>query len=88
MAASRTEPVGNTLVMIAPADSSLSHVDIAPGFDIASLVGADGKIAAGDPAQSAAGIYARQAFEHLGVWSSAEPLIARADSVQGGAGIG
>lgn len=82
VADSRTDPVGNNLVMIAPVDSSLSHVDIAPGFDIAALVGANGKIATGDPAHVPVGIYAQQALEHLGVWSTAEPIIARADSVR------
>ncbi len=82
VAGSRTDPVGNTLVMIAPADSTLSSVDIAPGFDIAALVGPNGKIATGDPAHVPVGIYAREAFEHLGVWDTAEPRIARADSVR------
>jgi molybdate transport system substrate-binding protein len=82
VSSSRIDPVGNTLVMVAPADSSLGTVLIAPGFDVAALVGPGGRLATGDPAHVPVGIYARKAFEHLGVWNTAEPLIARTDSVR------
>lgn len=79
--ATRSSPLGNTLVMIAPSDSKLGAVAIAPGFDIAALVG-DGRWATGDPANVPVGIYAKKAFESLGVWAVAEPLLARTDSVR------
>ena len=78
----RISPLGNTLVMIAPKDSPLRTVAIGPGFDIAALVPAGSRIAVGDPSNVPAGIYAKKAFEFLGVWSQAEPLLARTDSVR------
>lgn len=80
--ASRVEPLGNALVMITPADSALQTVDIAKGFDIAALVGKGNRLATGDPAHVPAGLYAEKALRSLGVWPSAEPLLARADSVR------
>lgn len=78
----RVEPLGNTLVMIAPTDSLLTSVKIEKGFDIAALVGPGSRIATGDPAHVPVGIYAQKAFQSLGIWSAAEPLLARTDSVR------
>ena len=80
--ATRVEPLGNAVVMVAPADSPLTTVPIEKGFDIARLVGPGNRIAIGDPAHVPAGMYAKQALETLGVWSAAEPLLARTDSVR------
>jgi molybdate transport system substrate-binding protein len=79
---SRVEPLGNALVMIAPADSAFQSIDIAKGFDIAALVGKGNRLATGDPAHVPAGLYAETALRSLEVWPSAEPLLARADSVR------
>jgi molybdate transport system substrate-binding protein len=77
---SRTNLLGNRLVMIAPAKSSLK-VDLKAGVDLsASLSG--GLLASGDPDHVPAGKYARHAFEKLGVWKGIEGRIARADSVR------
>ena len=43
----RVNLLGNTLVLIAPKDSKIDNVTIAPGFDLAKLAG-DGRIATGD----------------------------------------
>jgi molybdate transport system substrate-binding protein len=80
--ATRVSPVGNALVMIAPADSPLRTVEIDSGLDIAALIGRDAKIITGDPANVPVGMYAKKAFENLGLWTSVEPLVARADSVR------
>jgi molybdate transport system substrate-binding protein len=80
--ATQRSPVGNTLTIIAPAGSAISSIQIEPGFNIAGLIGAGERIAAGDPEHVPAGIYAKEALETLGVWSVAEPLLARADSVR------
>ena len=80
--ATRVSPLGNTLVMIAPADSPLAEVAIQPGFDIAGLVGKGNKLVTGDPTNVPVGIYAKKALENLGVWTEADPLIARSDSVR------
>jgi len=79
---SRVEPLGNALVLIAPADSALQSVEITRGFDIAALVGPGNRLATGDPAHVPAGLYAEQALRSLEVWPAAEPLLARADSVR------
>jgi molybdate transport system substrate-binding protein len=80
--ATRVSPVGNALVMIAPADSPLGTVEIDNGLDIGALIGADAKIVTGDPTNVPVGMYAKKAFENLGLWTSVEPLVARADSVR------
>ena len=54
----RVEPLGNALVMIAPADSALQSVEIIKGFDIAALVGPGNRLATGDPAHVPVGLYA------------------------------
>ncbi len=46
--ASRKTPIGNKLVLIAPADSKLDKVEIAKGTDLAKLLGTDGRLATGD----------------------------------------
>lgn len=80
--ASRVSPIGNRLVLIVPADSALQDVAIAPDFDLLDLLGADGRLAVGDPDHVPAGIYARQSLEALGVWADIEPRLARAENVR------
>ena len=43
----RLNLLGNRLVLVAPSDSNLADVAIAPGFDLAGLAG-DGRVATGD----------------------------------------
>ncbi|HEX6119412.1 MAG TPA: molybdate ABC transporter substrate-binding protein, partial [Dongiaceae bacterium] len=57
-------PIGNELVLVAPAGSDVSIV-IAPGFDLARALGA-GRLAIGDPNAVPAGIYGKQALTSLG----------------------
>src|SRR5579862_6533683 len=52
----RSNLLGNTLVLIAPKDSKVDHVTIAPGFDLAKLAG-DGRIATGDVKAVPVGLY-------------------------------
>ena len=73
--------LGNRLVLIAPKDSKVSNVKIAPGFDLASLAG-DGRIATGDVKAVPVGIYAKTALEKLGAWQKAEPKMAMAENVR------
>jgi molybdate transport system substrate-binding protein len=79
---SRFDLLGNKLVLIAPADSSINKVEIAPNFDLAQLLG-NGKLSTGDPDHVPAGKYAKAALEKLGVWSSIESKLARAADVRG-----
>lgn len=79
--ASRFNLLSNAIVLIAPADSKLSRVDIVAGFDLAKLL-AGGKLAMGDPEHVPVGIYGKQALEALGVWPSVAGDIARAKDVR------
>ncbi|WP_320195652.1 molybdate ABC transporter substrate-binding protein [Agrobacterium rosae] len=76
----RTNLLGNRLVLVAPADKA-TPVDIKQGFDLAKLVG-DGKLAMGAVDSVPAGKYGKAALEKLGVWSSVEGKVAGAESVR------
>jgi molybdate transport system substrate-binding protein len=71
----------NALVLIAPKDSKIDKVTIAPGFDLAKLAG-DGRIATGDVKAVPVGLYAKAALEKLGVWSAVEPKLAMTANVR------
>lgn len=73
--------LGNRLVLVAPKNSKLADIKIAPGFDIAALAG-DGRIATGDVRAVPAGKYAKAALEKLGVWPKAQPKLAMAENVR------
>jgi molybdate transport system substrate-binding protein len=77
----RTNLLGNRLVLIAPKNSSLGTVAIGPGFDLAKLAG-DGRIATGDVRAVPVGKYAKAALEKLGVWSKAQTMLAMAENVR------
>lgn len=80
--ASRVDLLGNTLVLIAPADSSIKKVEIGPKFDLAKLLG-NGRLSTGDPDSVPVGKYAKAALEKLGVWADVEGKLARAADVRG-----
>jgi molybdate transport system substrate-binding protein len=77
---SRQDVIGNSLVLIAPAGSSL-QVSIGPGLDLPRLLGG-GRLAVADPDSVPAGIYARQALTKLGVWRAVVPQMVRAENVR------
>jgi molybdate transport system substrate-binding protein len=77
----RVNLLGNSLVLIAPKDSTIDKVSIGPGFDLASLAGS-GRIATGDVKSVPAGKYARAALQKLGAWQAAEPKFAFAENVR------
>jgi molybdate transport system substrate-binding protein len=77
----RKDLLGNRLVLIAPKDSKIGNVTIAPGFDLAALAGS-GHIATGDVRAVPAGLYAKTALENLGIWPSVESKIAMAENVR------
>lgn len=78
---SRTNLLGNKLVLIAGKDSKLANVKIDQGFDIAKLAG-DNRIAVADVKAVPAGLYAKAALEKLGAWAAAEPKLAQAENVR------
>jgi molybdate transport system substrate-binding protein len=75
-----TKLLGNSIVLVAPADSAASTV-IAPNFDLAALVG-DGKLAMANVDAVPAGKYGKAALEKLGVWASVEGKVAQAENVR------
>jgi molybdate transport system substrate-binding protein len=77
----RTNLLGNRLVLIAPKDSRVGNVTIAANFDLAALAG-DGRIASGDVRAVPVGKYAKAALEKLGAWAAAERKFAMAENVR------
>ncbi len=77
---SRVNLLRNTLVLIAPL-SSTSTLKIAPHFDLAGALGT-GKLAMANPDSVPAGKYGKGALEALGVWTSVEKQVARAENVR------
>jgi molybdate transport system substrate-binding protein len=77
----RSNLLGNSIVLIAPKDSKIDNVAIAPGFDLAKLAG-QGRIATGDVMSVPVGKYAKAALEKLGAWDTAAPKFAMAESVR------
>ncbi len=78
----RADVLSNDLVLIVPANRA-THVTIGKGFDLAALLGPDGRLATGDPAHVPVGIYAQQALTKLGLWSAVEPRLAPTEDVRG-----
>jgi molybdate transport system substrate-binding protein len=78
--ASRQNVLGNSLVLIAPAQSQI-QLKIAPHFPLAAALG-KGRLATGDPDSVPAGRYARSALTNLGVWDQIAPRLARAENVR------
>ena len=76
----RIDMLGNSLVLIAPADSA-AQVTIARGFPLADMLG-DGHLAMGDPDAVPAGRYAKAALSALGVWPQVTGRIAAAENVR------
>ncbi|MGB0135193.1 molybdate ABC transporter substrate-binding protein [Dokdonella sp.] len=74
VAGTRSNLLGNAIVLIAPAASPL-ELAIKPGFDLAGALGTDGRLAIGEPASVPAGRYARAALVSLGVWTQVEDRI-------------
>jgi molybdate transport system substrate-binding protein len=72
--------LGNRLVLISPADSTVT-IKIAPHFDLAKLLG-DGRLATGNPDSVPVGKYAKDALTRLGVWSQLADKVAAADNVR------
>lgn len=72
--------LGNAIVLVAPAASTVETV-IAPGFDLAGLLG-DGKLAMANVDAVPAGKYGKAALESLGVWPSVERHVAQAENVR------
>lgn len=80
-ASTRRNLLGNRLVLIAPASSSL-HLKIGPNFPLAQALGRGGRLATGDPDSVPVGRYARSALINLGVWNEVADHLVRAENVR------
>jgi molybdate transport system substrate-binding protein len=73
--------LGNKIVLVAPKDSTAA-IDLAPGADLAGLLGADGKLAMANVDSVPAGKYGKEALTKLGLWDSVSAHIVQADNVR------
>lgn len=78
----RFDLLGNTLVLIAPADAKTGSIALDEKTDIAALLGAE-RIATGNPESVPVGLYFKKAMETSGQWAKVQPRVAAADSVRG-----
>lgn len=77
----RTDIVGNTLALIEPR-ATVRPALIGRSFNFATILGAAGRLAVGDPASVPAGIYAEQALKNFGLWTQVEARLAPAQNVR------
>jgi len=78
----RTELLGNALVLIAPAAAPPPAIELTPGTDLLPLLGAEGRLALALTVSVPAGKYAKAAFESLGRWKDMQPRVAEAENVR------
>jgi molybdate transport system substrate-binding protein len=76
----RVNLLGNSLVLIAPANSTVK-LEIGPNFPLAQALG-NGRLAIADPSAVPAGKYGKAALEALGVWASVADKLAPAENVR------
>lgn len=76
----RTSPVANGLVLIAPENDKPPKDESIE--NLPELLGTQGRLAMGDPAHVPAGIYGMQALKSLGLWTRLRPRLAAADNVR------
>lgn len=76
----RRDLLGNSIVVIVPADTGLS-VDLGAADGLSKALG-DGWLAMGDPDHVPAGRYGKAALESLGMWSALEGRVARTKDVR------
>ncbi len=78
--ATRSDLIGNELVLIAPVDSKVA-IDIAEGFKLAEALG-EGRLAVGDVKAVPAGKYAKSSLTALKIWDSVESKLAQSENVR------
>jgi molybdate transport system substrate-binding protein len=76
----RTNLLGNRIVLIAPKDSTV-RLDIRPGLDLAAAL-RGGRLAMGSVDAVPAGKYGKAALEKLGAWDGVKDKIAQAENVR------
>jgi molybdate transport system substrate-binding protein len=78
--ATRSDLFGNSLVLIAPAESKTA-VTISRGFDLAGAL-QGGRLAVANPETVPAGRYAREALTALGAWDRVKDRLAQGEDVR------
>lgn len=82
VASTRTDLLGNALVLIAPSDST-ARVELAQGSaSLLEALGRDGRLAIALPDPVPAGIYAKQSLTKLGMWNALQPRMAMTRDVR------
>lgn len=77
----RSNLLGNTLVLIAPEDSRAKSLTLQPGTDLRPLLG-DGRIALALTDSVPAGKYAKAALVSLGMWQASQSRTAEVENVR------
>ena len=77
----RRTVASNALVLIAPSDSPIKPFTLGRGAPLMKLANG-GRIAVGETASVPAGIYAKAAFENLGLWDQVKDHLAQGDNVR------
>lgn len=79
---SRSDLLGNALVLVAPAKAQVPALELAPGVDLLPLLGREGRLALALTDSVPAGRHARAALEALGAWPALQPRLAEAENVR------
>lgn len=79
--ASRTDLLGNRLVLVAPDGATTGGAE-GPTELIAGTVGVDARLAMADVDAVPAGRYGRAALESLGIWNAVAPYIVESENVR------
>jgi molybdate transport system substrate-binding protein len=83
---SRSDLIGNTLVLVAPSDSTLAF-KIANTAAFVIALGDEGLLAIAEPNSVPAGKYAKAALASLGLWSAVEQRVVAAVNVRAALGF-
>ena len=81
-ATTRSALLGNTLVLVAPKDSTAKPMPLKAGTDLLPLLGERGRIALALVDSVPAGKYAKAAFTSLGMWDALQSRTAESENVR------
>jgi molybdate transport system substrate-binding protein len=81
-AETRRNLLGNALVLVAPSDSKAQPIEFNAQTDLTALLGANGRLAIGEPRSVPAGAYAQKALTSLGLCGKVKDRIAQTESVR------
>lgn len=80
-AGTRRDVLANSLVVVVPADSTVTSLKLDSGASVVAAVGKS-HIATGDPDSVPVGKYAKAALTKLGAWDQVAPQLVRAENVR------